>query len=138
MVDKFFNTFFKKNMDGDIDLLVDTIQAMLLKSAWTPDIDTQEFVSDIVGNEVSAGGYTRLTLGTKVTAVDNANDRSEFDSADLDWSAQTFTDARYMAFFKNTGADGTSALICYFDFGADFEGPLVKPNAEGWFSHGNV
>lgn len=138
MVDKFFNTFFKKNMDADIDLLVDTIQAMLLTSAYAPNIDTEEFVADIVGDEVAGGGYARKTLAGKATTVDNANDRSEFTADNLDWSADSFTTARILVFFKNTGNDATSALICYFDFGFDKTAPLVRPNAEGYFSHGNV
>lgn len=138
MVDKFFNTFFKKNMDGDIDLLVDTIQAMLLDNTLLPDIDTDEFVADISANEIAGGAYARITLGGKSTAVDNVNDRAEFDANNLDWSAATFTGARYLVFFKNTGADGTSPLICYYDFGSDQVAPLVRPNAEGFFGHGNV
>lgn len=138
MTDLFFNTFFKKNQDGNIALLVDTIQALLLDDTLLPDIDSDEFVADISANEIAGGGYARKTLANKSTTVDNANNRSEFDADNIDWSADSFTGARYLVFFKDTGNDATAPLIGYYDFGSNRNAPLVRPNAEGYFSHGNV
>ena len=135
---EYYNTAFKKFMDGDIDLLNDTIQAMLLDSGYTPNIDTDEFVDDISANEIVGGGYARKTLANPATTGDTANDRCEFSSDDITgWNADTWTGARYMVIFRNSGADATSALICYIDFGSDKDAPLeVNTPAEGWFALG--
>lgn len=37
---------------------------MLLSSGFVPDPDTQEFVADIVADEVTAGGYVRVAVTT--------------------------------------------------------------------------
>lgn len=138
MAQEFYNTAYKKLMDGDIDLLVDTIVAMLLDNTYAPDIDADEFIDDISGDEIAGGGYSRQTLGGKTTTVDNANDRCAFSSNNITgWNADTFTGARILVFAKNTGADATSALICYYDFLADKDAPLtVTVPGNGWFTLG--
>jgi len=138
MTDNYYNTAFKKFMDGDIDLLSNTIVAMLLDSTYTPDVDNDEFIDDISGDELSTGGYARKTLTTKTTTVDAVNNWVEFASDDITgWNGDTFTGARYMVIAVNSGADATSALICYFDFSSNKDAPIeVNCPASGWFTLG--
>lgn len=77
-----------KCLDGTIALLTDTIKALLVSSAYTPNRD-HDFVSDVT--EISgASGYTggfagagRKTLASKTLTVDDTNDRFVFDAADV-------------------------------------------------------
>lgn len=121
MASALVNTAFKKFMDGDIDLLNDTIKLMLIKATHTPNVDTEEFIDDVSSDEVtpdgdySAGG---VALGTKATTVDNANNRCVFDAANVTFTAVDFS-ARYAYIYKDTGNAATSAIVGYIDFGSD-------------------
>jgi hypothetical protein len=116
----FYNSAKKKFLDGDIDLLADTIKVMLLDSGYTPNIDTDEFKDDVDGDQISGTGYTAggQALASKVTTVNTSSDNVKFDAADTVWTTATFT-ARYAVIYKDTGVAGTSALIAYIDFGTD-------------------
>jgi hypothetical protein len=138
MAEEYYNTAFKKFMDADIDLLSDTIVALLLDNTYTPDIDNHEFIDDVSGDEIAGGGYARQTLAGKTTTVDNSTDRCEFSSNSITgWNGDTFTGARYMVIAKNTGADATSPIIVYYDFLADKTAPFnVNVPVDGWFALG--
>lgn len=107
-------------LKGELTLVSGTIKAMLLTHSYTPNIDTQQFVSDISANEVSTGGtgYTRQTLTTKAVVQDSSNDRAYFDADDIIINNTTIPDVRYIALFQDTGSDATSRLIGYIDLGA--------------------
>jgi len=115
------NTVRKKFMDGEIAFLTDTIKAMLLTNAHANDVDTQEFISDVSANEVSATGYTAggATLASKTTTVDNTADVARADAADVTYSITGSMTARYVAVYKDTGTPGTSPVITILDFGSD-------------------
>lgn len=125
------NTAKKKLLDGDIDLVNDTIKLMLLTSSHTPNIDTEEFIDDVSANEVgtsgtySAGG---ATLGTKSVTVDNTNNRAYFDAADVVFTSATIT-ARYAYIYKDTGTPATSPIIGYYDYSEN------KSSTAGTFTH---
>jgi len=130
-----YNTGKKKFLDADIDMLVDTIKVALFTSSYTPNIDTEEFFSDL-SNEVTGTGYTTggMALGTKTTTVDTGNDRAEFDAADTSWTTATIT-ARGAVIYKDTGNPATAPLIGYVDFSSDKTSTagtfLITWNAEG-------
>lgn len=69
-----------------IDLLNNTIQVALMKTAYTPNIDTHDFWTStgVSTNEIVATGYTAkgATLASKAINRDDVNDRSEFDAGD--------------------------------------------------------
>lgn len=81
---------------GEVDLIADTIKCMALENDTGEDKD-HEFIGDVTtagGVEVTSTGYVggfggagRKTLGSKALAVDQANDRAEFDCADITWAA---------------------------------------------------
>jgi len=116
-----YNSFKKKIMDGSIDLDTDNINVALLTNAYTPNIDTHTFYSDVTGSEVANGnGYTTKgkTLAAAAISIDTTNDLAYFDADDLTWATSTIT-ARYALLFKNSGVNTTSPLVAYVDFGAD-------------------
>ena len=135
-MDQIFNHYKEEVLNGNIDLVNDTIKLMLLTSSYTPDIDADEFKDDIDTNEVVGTGYTAggQALAGKSVTQDNPNDRGYLDANDVNWAASTIT-ARYMVLYKDTGVAGTSSLIAVWDFvtdkitsGGDF---LVQWNASG-------
>lgn len=120
-------------LDADIDLLVDTIKVVLLKSAYTYSA-AHDFLDD-----VTAGGrVSTATLGTKTTTG------GVFDSADPTFTAVTTgqtVNALWM--YKDTGVESTSPLIAYYDTNAASAAISQATNggditigvsASGWFS----
>ena len=79
---------------GEVDIVNDTIKVMAWESITGIDTD-DEFVGDLSGaTEVSSTGYTsgyggagRKTIASPALTVDQANDRAEFDCADITWSS---------------------------------------------------
>lgn len=116
-----YNSFKSKIMDGSIDLDTDNINVSLHTDAYTANIDTHVFYSDVTASEVANGnGYTTkgVSLASKSVATDTTDDEGVFDAADVTWSSSTIT-ARYAIIWKNTGTNTTSPLIAYVDFGAN-------------------
>jgi hypothetical protein len=106
-------------LNGNIDLLLDTIKVALVGSGYAANKDAHEFLDDVT-NQVSGTGYT---TGGKVIAnlavtKDDANDRAALHGDDVVWSLATFT-ARAAVIYKSTGSAATSPLIAFLDFGED-------------------
>lgn len=103
---------------GLIDVDTDTYKVMLVTSAYAPDFDTDEFRSDVT-NEVVGTGYTAGGEASAITVTDDAaNDRVDYDWADVDWLVATIT-ARGAVIYKDTGNAATDILMAYVDFGSD-------------------
>lgn len=123
----------------EIDWSADTVRMMLV-TGYTFNKDTHIYLDDGPrASEVANGnGYTTdgAALSTKTETYDSTNDRVEFSSAAVTWSASSIS-ATGAVLYVDTGTDSTSALICYIDFegtetsvSADF---TITPNADGWF-----
>jgi len=140
MADVIYNDFKKNIMNGTIDLDTDDIKVMLVTSAYTPDQDAHEFVSQVT-NEVVGTGYTAdgASLTTKTVTADDTDNEGVFDADDVTWSSSTIT-ARGAVLYKDTGTPATSPVICYLDFGADKSSSngdfTIQWNAEGIFNLG--
>ena len=102
---------------GGINWGSDTISAALLTSTYTINVDTHEFASSLT-NELSGGGYARKTLASKTSTL--ASNVLTLSAADLTWTSLTATGVRWIVFFKNTGSDATSSLICANDLGTNY------------------
>lgn len=120
------NFAYKKFLDGDIDLLIDTIKVMVLNSTHVDNRDTQEFIDDVSTNEVSSAGYTAggETLTTKSTTTDLGTNSCLFDADDINLTGITFVNARYHAIYMDTGTPATSPIIAIIDIGQN-ENPVA-------------
>lgn len=109
-----FGLVGKHFAQGDINYPADTIRAVLLSAAWTPNIDTNEFWSAISANEIVATGYTAggITLTNKTVTYDTSSNRTYLDCDPITWASSTI-DAEYIVFLKWTGTAGTSILMSY-------------------------
>lgn len=106
-----------------VDWDTDTIKVAVLDSGYTPNLDTDEFWSDVSAHEVAANGdYVAggVALAGKSATYDAANDRVVLDATDL--ALTTDVVGRYLVAYKDTGSAATSPLIGYFDNGVNFGG----------------
>lgn len=80
-------------LNGDIDLSGDStghvIKTMLVKAAYTPDVDTDAAYADVSGNECSGTGYTATgeTLASQSVAYVAGSNLAKFDGTDETWSS---------------------------------------------------
>lgn len=90
----------------------------LLATTYTPNRD-QDFVSDLVADELVTTGYARVTLTGEVLTLDDANDRVLNDADDALFPtlgpASGGPSVLAAFVFRNTGADATSPLWFYMN-----------------------
>lgn len=107
-----YNSFGRAIAKNDMDTV--TVKAMFCDPSYTPDPDTEVYLSDVVANRAS--GSTDLTVSAFTITVDNTDNRTEFDVTDLVTGAITVpggTDA--VVFYIDTGVESTSELLTYND-----------------------
>lgn len=119
MADITFNHKFKlAHMNGNgVDFDTADIQVILLDTGHTLDLVNDEFVADVVADEVAGTNYARKSVQN--AALTNNAGTVTFDFDDLNYAqdAAGFTDARYAYLIVNTGNDATSRLIGAWDVG---------------------
>ena len=118
-------------LDGDIDLLNDTIKVALIDTNDVAYSAAHDFHDDIAA----------AIVGTPVALASKTTTAGAFDSADPTWSAVTGDVCEAIIIYKDTGSAATSPLIAFYDTGVT--GLPVTPNggditvtvnASGWFS----
>lgn len=119
MANVVYNSLKRDLMLGAIDLADDTIKLMLVTSAYTPNVDTNQTRSDVT-NEVTGAGYTAggATLSGKSVTIDEENNEAVFDADNVVFSAATIT-ARAAVIYQSIGTADQDRLICYLDFGSN-------------------
>lgn len=96
----------EKLLTAAINLSSDTIKAAIVSSAYTANLSTHEWYSDISASVLNTPG----TLGTKTVTL------GVFDAADITYTAVTAgSTAKAIVIYKDTGVAGTSALLAYID-----------------------
>lgn len=134
-VSTFVYTKFRQNLMQGVTMNLQTagnVKAMLVTSAYTPAIDTNNVYTDVSTNEVANGnGYTTggVTCTNVLVQIDTTNHRAWVDLDDLSWSSASFT-AKYVVFYYNVGS---KQLICYIDLD-DTSGSNSKTVQGGTFS----
>lgn len=103
-----YNGFGRAIAKNDIDTV--TIKAMLMATSYTPDADAHVYVSDISASRAS--GTTDITLSGLTINVDNTDNRTEFDFADIVTGTITAT-TNAVVLYISTGVDSTSELLTY-------------------------
>lgn len=114
-----FGGFLESFANKEVDLSSDTLNVMLLTSAYVPD-DTHRYLSDLTG-EVVGTGYTSggKALTNVAVTYDSASKTLKLDAEDISWTQSTVT-AHYAVIVDVTpGTAQTNPLISYVDFGAD-------------------
>lgn len=131
MANVLYASFKKLALDGDIDLLNDTIKVAL--------IDTND-VSFSAGHD-NYDDVSAAVVGTPVALASKTTTAGTFDSADPTWSAVSGDVSEAIVIYKDTGTASTSSLIAWYDTGVT--GLPVTPNGgditvtvnpSGWFS----
>lgn len=125
-----------------IDFLTDTIKISLHTTTWVPDVDNDEFFSDVDNELTTANGYTAggLTQSAKTVTYNEVGNKTVLDNTtDPSWTASGGSLVfRYAILRKDTGTASTSPLIGYLDFGTQTitDGNTVTINldaVDGWF-----
>jgi hypothetical protein len=122
---------------GEIDLINDAAVKVLAHEATTGADTDDEFLGDYIGTatEVTSTGYTggfngagRKALASKALAVDQVNNRAEFDCANVTWSSISQAAAETWVGFtivKEITNDAASPVIAFIDTGT---GIPLTPN----------
>jgi hypothetical protein len=109
--------------DANSDLEVADLFLGLVTSSYTPNLDTDEFWSTPVTNELANGnGY--VTNGYDVTGAtysyDATSDQVRLDIADPTWTFTANKTWRYGVLYERTsGTDATRKLFALLDWGTD-------------------
>lgn len=96
----------EKILDADIDLLVDTIKAVLIDTADETYNAADEFLSDVTGAGIVATSGA-LTGKTTTGGV--------FDADNIDIASVSGDTVEAVIVFKDTGSSASSPLIAWFD-----------------------
>lgn len=115
MANVIFDSAKEAFLSGDIDMLTDTIRAVLIDTGtytFNAAHDNYDDLTGIVGTESAALTGKTVTDGT-------------FDADDISFLAVTGNTAEAIVLFKDTGNPATDALILYIDTAT---GLPVTPN----------
>jgi hypothetical protein len=107
MADAVYPTARKKLLDGDIDMLSDTIKAALLDTGTVAYNAAHEFYSS-----VSAG-----VVGTPVALDGKTTTGGVFDADNAEFVSVSGATVEAVVLFKDTGDPATSPLIVFKDQG---------------------
>jgi hypothetical protein len=130
-----------------IDLQGDDIRCMLVMTNTTADteVDAKNPADLTTLDEFDGSGYARQALGSEAVNLDLANDRAEFDAADVAFGALgngTRQIQGYLLIKHVDGSDANDLLLMYKDFaspinpgGSTF---TIQWNAEGIMQHVNA
>lgn len=137
MADFAYNTGSMELWDGTIDILTATVKIFPVGVSYVADRDDDVVdaagANDPIDHEYTGPGYTggwggsgRKALASKTITIDKANDRSDFDAADVTWTAigpGTGEEPAQLVTVKEGGADDTtSRLIVHSDFSVTTNG----------------
>ena len=117
------NKFKAELAKANIDLELATFRCYLL-NGWTPNIDTDHYISDIVSNEISLAGYTAggVTLANLAVAENDTNDRFEWDFDNPTWASLAVGTVTRAAIVHWTGVAATSAIVANIEIGTNPNG----------------
>ena len=117
MASVFFNNYHEQLGKAGIDYGTDTFKLALMTTAYTPDVDTDAYRSDLTG-EATGTGYTAggQAVDTVTITQDNTNDRAVVDFDPEVFSTVTLSGVDGAVLYKDTGVASTDTLICYIDF----------------------
>lgn len=95
-----------------------TVRAMLLKQGAAPFDETNDFVADIVADEIAATGYGRIDLATKAVTIVDADHLAKLTCDPIDFTAiggAANETIERLVIFKFVTNDADSILIADYD-----------------------
>lgn len=113
-------------LNGEIDLLTDTIKVRLLSAGYTPNFDVDEFLSD-----VPAG----IGVGTDQTLSNPDTTAGVFDADPPTWTTLSGDEVVSAIMYKSTGADLSSRLIAFFNQGTGLPYTPIGANVTMYWSN---
>jgi hypothetical protein len=129
MANNFYDLGRKYILDGSLVPASDTIKVALLSSAYTPNLATHQFYSDLSG-----------VLNTPQALASKTTTAGTLKAANITFSSVTLgSTASYVAIYKDTGTTTTSPLIALFDtisgfpFSTNGGDIVISWNASGIF-----
>jgi hypothetical protein len=91
------------------------LRLLLVNAAYSFSA-AHNFVSDVVANEISVGGYARQALTSEAVTEDDGNNRAYLDADDVTFAAlvvgQTIGGA---VLYKFNAADASAELVAFYD-----------------------
>jgi hypothetical protein len=113
-----YQQFIEHLLRANIDF--DTIQpkALLASSSYTPNMDTHDFLDDVVANEVTGTNWAAGGQNTNATiTVDAGTNEVRVALADISVPTVTLTDGKHVIVYNSTpGTNATRHLIGYGTF----------------------
>lgn len=107
MANALYTSAIAKLLAGDIDLVSDTIKAVLVNTAlYTVNLATHDALNDI-----SEGARVATSSALSSKSVTGG----VFDAADLSYTAITGASVEALVLYVDSGAESTSWLIAYID-----------------------
>lgn len=134
---------------GTIDLSADgdTIRALLVTDAYSPDFVNDEDVADVT-NELTDSTYTdngtngRVTLTMSDSAVDSSNSVIKIDASDITWNTLNAGTVGGVVIFKAGASDASSTLIAFIDLSpnitTDGSNLTIQWSSDGVLTQGNA
>lgn len=105
MANSLYNFGRQSFLDGTVNWMTDTIQVSLVVNSYSPNLGSDQYLSDI-GNNIIA----TQTLLSKTSANGTAGGGNMIFPA-----VMTGFNVFYLVIFKSTGVDSTSPLIALID-----------------------
>lgn len=90
-----------------------TYKVLLVNATDTGDV-TDQYVADIVANEVADASYSRKTLSGVAIATAGGH-AVRFDANDVTWTALDVVTVGAAYVFEDTGNDATAPIVCRLD-----------------------
>lgn len=137
MIHQVYDNGFLGLLDGDIDWVTGPVTAVLLSSAYTPNISTHSTYADLT-NEITDPDYAPVAIGSRAINLDGAN--VDYDGGNAEFGDPVTITARYMVFVAGTAGAlaGTDRLISLHDIESDASSTnavwRITAPAAGWFS----
>ena len=113
-----YGPFIQNVLKADIDF--DTIQpkVLLASSAYTPNMDTHDFLDDVVANEVTGTNWAAGGQNTTATiTLDSGTNEVRVALSDISVATVTLSDGKHAIVYNSTpGTNATRHLIGYVTF----------------------
>lgn len=112
---RLYGQVFLKAFNKEIDILDDAIACTLHTSGYTPDQDTQVYVSSLNSEVAAAGGYTTggQNLTTDTLTYTAGTNTIMYDADDVVWAGSSITARTAVLSDRTPGTAATQPLLVY-------------------------